>query len=243
MVPKFFILFLSLGISSCLSTGGLYYNLSERPATISYLHTREVTNMEKVDTVRIDKPVITDSTFVARGKLVKTYFHFYPLIAFYDWENIHDLNMGSNFIREEEPQFIQESLETEFNRSTAIFADTSDISDIVLEIQVDTFRANGLYKQEGYLLFVLYFIYWSYYDRIEPLTAHTSMSYQLKRDGEVLLSGDTSHELELDLFNIKSKNRKQLAGHLNATLTEGLSESIRMNIEDITRDVEDYLAF
>lgn len=199
--------------------------------------------MEKVDTVRIDKPVITDSTFDPRGKVVKTYFHFYPLIVFYDWENIHDLNMGSNFIREEEPQFIQESLETEFNRSTAIFADTSDISDIVLEIQVDTFRANGLYKQEGYLLFVLYFIYWSYYDRIEPLTAHTSMSYQLKRDGEVLLSGDTSHELELDLFNIKSKNRKQLAFQLNATLAEGLSESIRMNIEDITRDVEDYLAF
>lgn len=199
--------------------------------------------MEKVDTVRINKPVITDSTFVPRGKLVKTYFHFYPLIAFFNWENIYDFSIGSNFIREEEPEFIQESLETEFNRSTAIFADTSDISDIVLEIQVDTFRANGLYRQEGYFLFLLFLAVWSDWNVIEPLTAHTSMFYQLKRDGEILLSGQTSHELELDVFNIKRKDSFQVAFYLNSALAEGLSESIRMNIEDITRDVEDYLAF
>jgi len=244
MAHKIFILLLStLGISSCLSTYDVYHNLSERPATISYLHTREVTNMEKVDSVRIKKPVITDSTFASKGRVVKTDFHLYPLIVFYDWENIHDIKIGANFIREEEPQFIQESLKTEFNRSTVIFADSSNVSDLTLEVQVDTFRADGLYKQEGSILFVLYFIYWSFYDRIEPLTAHTSMSYQLQRDGEVLLSGETSHQLELDIFNIKSKNRKELAFHLNAVLAEGLSESIRMNIEDITRDVEDYLAF
>lgn len=234
---------LALSLSSCLSTVELYQGLGVRPATVSYLHTAGLTNMEKLDTVSVALPVITDSTFTPRGRLVKTHVHLYPLILINDWKSVHELDIGSNFIREDEPNFIQKSVEAEFNRSTVIFADTSYASRLVLEIQVDTLRAQGRHTHKGFLLFFLFFGFWSYYDLVEPLSAHTSMSYQLKRGTEVVLKGKTTQKLELELFNIKARNKGQLLKYLNTALAEGLSEALRMNIEDITLEVEDYLIF
>lgn len=238
-----FFLFLGISVSSCISTTGLYKGLNLRPATLSYLHDSDLSSEKKVDSIQVALPVFADPNFTRSGTLEKTRSQVVPLIFINFWEMVYQFDIGSNQIKEDAPQFVRESILFETNRSTAIFADSSEVSDLVLDVKIDTFRSTGEYIHEGTFLFFLVAFGWQWQELVNPKTAHTSMSYALRSDQRVLLEGRVSHRATLEFPRIPVKDKKRLRLFLSISLAEGLSQSIKANVEQISKEVEDYLAF
>ena len=216
-----FFLLLGFSVSSCISTTELYKGLNLRPATISYLHDSDLSTADKVDSIQVALPVITDLDFTRNGALEKTHSHFYPLIFINVWEQIHQFDIGSQQIEEDVPKFIQEAVMFETNRSTVIFADSVGVSDLVLDVQVDTIRSTGEYLNEGVFLFFVVFFGWQWQESAAPKIAQTSMSYQLRERQRVLLEGRVSHRVPLELPRILVRDKNKLRLFLSISLAEG----------------------
>ncbi|NBB89080.1 MAG: hypothetical protein GVX96_04785 [Bacteroidetes bacterium] len=238
-----FFLCLGLTVSSCISTSQLYKGLNLRPATLSYLHDSDLSSTNKVDSIQVALPVFADPDFTRKGTLKKTRSQVAPLILINIWEKVYQFDIGSDQIKEDAPQFIRESILFETNRSTSIFADSSKVSDLVLDVKIDTFRSTGDYIHEGVFIFFLVAFAWQWEELIDPGTAHTSMSYTLRSGQRVLLEGRVSHRETLEFPRIPVRDKKRLRLFLSISLAEGLSLCIKANVEQISREVEDYLAF
>jgi hypothetical protein len=232
---------ITICLSSCVGTKTLYKGLAKEQSTIEYLHDTDLNYSEKIDTIRVAKPVISDNNFIKSGKLTKTKSSAIPLIIYTGWKNEHEYFIGENMIEEYLPNFIQKSIIEETNRSTILFADSTPTSNLILEINVDSIGAHGPYRSNGYFLFLLFAYSYSISESAGPGTAYSKLSYVLKSDEKVLLTGNSSNQVATQPLVNNFKNTKELRRFFTSNLAEGISLTLKANIEQITSEVENYL--
>lgn len=228
-------------LSSCVGTKPLYKGLTNGQSTLGYLYDTPSNFSEKFDTIKITNPIISDKKFTKSGDLIKTKASAIPLILYTGWKNEHEYSIGENVIKEDLSSFIKESVINETNRSTVLFADSTTDSHLVLEITVDSIRAHGPYRSGGYVLFLLLAYTYSASESAGPGTAYSKLSYVLKSNEEILLTGYSSNQVETEPLLNNFKNTDELRRFFSANLTEGISRTLKTNIEGITQEVENYL--
>lgn len=229
-------------LSSCVGTKTLYKGLTKEQSTLEYLYDTHSNSSAKVDTIKIANPIISDKRFTKSGELTKTKASAIPLIIYTGWKNEHEYSVGENVIKEDLSSFIKESVINETNRSTVLFADSTTDSHLVLEITVDSIRAHGPYRSDGYVLFLLFAYSYSVSESAGPGTAYSKLSYVLKSNEEILLTGYSSNQVETEPLVNNFKSTNELRKFFSANLTEGISRTLKANIEEITREVENYIA-
>ncbi|MEQ8365043.1 MAG: hypothetical protein RH948_19370 [Cyclobacteriaceae bacterium] len=233
---------IAISLSSCVGTKTLYKGLTKEQSTIEYLYDSEVNSSEKTDTIRIAIPTISDDKFTKSGDLTKTKASAVPLIIYTGWKNEHEYFIGDNMIEEDIPSFIQKSIIEETNRSTLLMADSTSNSDMVLEINVETIGAHGPYRSQGYFLFLMFFYSYSFGESAGPGTASSELSYVLKSNDEVLLTGNATNQVETEPLVNNFKNTNELRKFFSSNLAEGISRTLKANVEQITDEVENYIA-
>jgi len=228
-------------LSSCVGTKTLYKGLTKEQSTLEYLYDTQQSSSEKIDTIRIEDPVISDKKFTKSGNLEKTTSSAIPLIIYTGWKNEHEYSIGENVIQENLSNFIKESVITETNRSTVLYSDSATNSDLKLEITVDSIGAHGPYRSNGYVLFLLLAYSYSVNESAGPGIAYSKLSYVLRRDEEIVFKGNSMNQIETEPLKDNFKNPKELRQFYSANLTEGLSRTLKANIEEISKEVENYM--
>jgi hypothetical protein len=236
------IVLMVISLSSCVGTKTLYDGLTKEGSSLEYLYDTKPNNSTKIDSIRISKPVISDHKFSKSGNIDKTKSMAIPLLVYTAWGNEHEFSIGYNGISENVSDFVRESIVKETNRSTILYADSISNSNLVLEISVDSIGAHGPYRSNGYVLFVLVAYSYSVSESAGPGIAYSKLSYVLRRDEEIILTGNSSNQFETEplLNNFKSTN--QLRKFFSSNLTEGLSRTLKYNIEHITQEVESFIS-
>lgn len=235
----FFLLLLT--ISSCSSSTSLYKGLSKEKATISYLFEESGRYADKKDTLQVRSPIIVDTNFRQTGEVEKVRSMVIPLIFFNQWKSEYTYIIGAEAIKEDVPSFIQTSLVEEFDRRTKVLADSNAGSDLVLEIQVDSLKASGPYRQEGMVLFLLIAYSYSFGESAGPGNAYSKLSYTLKEGEDILLQGSADHHYETEPLAGQNMAMNMLKAFFNRNLAEGISVTLRENMEEIVEEVGAYL--
>lgn len=227
-------------LSSCVGSKKLYKGLTKEESTLGYLYDTQQNFSEKVDTIKIANPVISDIRFTKSGNLTKTKASAIPLIIYTGWKNEHEYSIGENVIIEDLSNFVKESFISETNRSTTLFADSLLNSDLILEIGIDSIGARGPYRSNGYFLYLFLAYSYSASESAGPGTAYSKLSYTLKRNDETLLKGNASNQIETEPLVNNFKKTEELREFFSANLVEGISRTLKANIEEITNEVENY---
>jgi len=236
------LILVTICLSSCVGTKSLYKGLTKKPSTINYLYDTELSTAKKTDTISVLEPIISDETFTKSGNLRKTQSSAIPLIIYTGWKNEHEYFIGEHMVEEDLPNFIQKSIIEETNRSTTLFADSSASSDLVLEITVDSIGAHGPYRSDGFFVYLLIAYAYSSNESAGPGIAYSKLNYVLKNNEDIVLSGNSSNQFETEPLLDHFKNPKELRSFFNANLAEGISRTLKANIEQISKEVEHYIA-
>ena len=189
------LVFLVSILSSCVGTKTLYNGLTKEGSTLEYLYDSQINSSGKTDTISILPPQITDPKFLKSGNLEKVKASAVPLIIYTGWSSEHKYSIGQNVINEDVSSFVKESLINEFNRSTSFYSDSASISELQLEIEIDSLGANGSYHSNGYFLFVFFFYSYSSAEYAGSGIAYSKLNYKLRNGQQIIKEGSTKNEI------------------------------------------------
>ena len=227
-------------LSSCVGTKTLYKGLTKEDSTLEYLFDSEENTSEKVDSIMVLTPVISDPQFTKSGNLRKVKSSVIPLIFYNGWKSEFEYSIGENVIREDVSKFVGKTVINEINRSTSFYADSTSNTGLILELEIDNLGAKGPYHSDGTMMYLLFYYSYSMLEYAGPGVAYSGLNYKLKQETQVLLEGRHQSEIPTEPLKGNFQSTKELRKFFSAQLTEALSITLKSNIESVIKDVEKY---
>jgi hypothetical protein len=225
-------------LSSCVSTKTLYKGLTKGPSTLAYIFDSETAIAEKVDTIGIMQPKISDQGFAISSDLKKVKSSAIPLLIYTGWNSEHEYTIGEDVINENLSDFVQESLIWETNRSSSLYADSLTSNNMTLEIEIDSIGAAGPYRSSGYVLFLLLAYSYSESESAGPGIAYSKLNYRLRDQGKIVLKGNVENHIETEPLVNTFKSTNELRQFYTDNLVEALSLTIKSNVEEIVKRID-----
>ncbi|MEM6524686.1 MAG: hypothetical protein AAF693_12865 [Bacteroidota bacterium] len=234
-------IFLALTSSSCFGPKVLYNGLTRHSYTLGYLHDSPLDRVAKSDTIRINVPEVSDSSFTLCGTLLKEPTHVVPAIIYTGWKSTYHYSIGHNVINEAVDVFTRAALIDEFNRSTSLYADSLHHFGYQLDITIDRMEASGPYDHYGEFLFLIFWLMYDTEDHAGPGSAYSRLSYVLKNGDQVLSKGSVENEAVTAPLKKRIRKLMDYRRLYTSQLTEALSFTLKANIESIVNEVNAYV--
>jgi hypothetical protein len=236
------ILFGLLVCCSCASPIALHQSFTKHRSSLRYIHDSDHQQDSTASVVTIGKPAMTFSQMNGPGVVRQTKSSAIPLIIFNSWSSEYQYLLGRTGIKENIASFVQESIMEEARRS-ATFQPTLELdnANLLLEIEIDSIGASGVYKIDGYFFFVLMAYGYGQNEHADPGTAFSRFRYRLSKGDEILLEDVTSVKQVSKPLLVRHDSKNDLRRFFNANLVEALSFTLKTNIEIIIEDINLYL--
>lgn len=237
-----FIVFLSmLSIAfSCTSTKNIQTNMNAKRNSLAYIMDSEIAPTKSefsvfTDTVLFDPALLNDSILVTREK-----GWFIPLVFVYIWNSTNNCIQGRSIMEEDPAVFLKTSLNNEMNRSGYFKPDSLKESEYSLELSIDEIKAEGPYVSKGFFYFALYAYGFSYGDYAGPANASLKISYQLKKDGQLIHSNTFGSEKKTEQIRKRYSNLAILQQDYATSMVEATSYNFKIISELIVNDLNTY---
>jgi hypothetical protein len=235
---QLFILLTGVILFSCSPYKQLYKDFNGNKTSIDYIHTTELVKAKKRDvTICIAKPIIRYSRFTV-GEVRKISSEIIPLIIYNGWNHKYECSIGKNQIKENLDTFIQAAFLEEINRSSSFKADTISKNKFSIEIEVDSISSRGPFVNSGEFIYL--FIAYMSQTREEagPGVAYSRLHYKVRKSDKVVLEDYVSTQSTFELLRPNVLTFKKFHSHYRANLIESLSDTLKKNIEQITKHLE-----
>jgi hypothetical protein len=187
------------------------------------------------DTILFDTSLLNPSTVVTREK-----GWFIPLVFVYIWNSHNNCIQGKSIMEEDPAVFLKTSLNSEINRSGYFKLDSLKESEYSLELSIDEIKAEGPYVSKGFFYFALYVYGFSYGDYAGPANASLKISYQLKKNGQLIHSNTFSSEKKTEQIRKRYSNLAILQQDYATSMVEATSYNFKTLSELIVNDLNTY---
>ena len=234
-----FILLLST-LFSCTSTKNIQTNMNSKRNSLAYIMDSEIAPTKSeisvfTDTVLFDPALLKNSTLVTRKK-----GWFIPLVVVYIWNSTNNCIQGRSIMEEDPAVFLKTSLNNEIKRSGYFKPDTLKESEYSLELSIDEIKAEGPYVSKGFFYFALYAYGFSYGDYAGPANASLKISYQLKKNGQLIHSNTFGSEKKTEQIRKRYSNLALLQQDYATSMVEATSYNFKIISELIVNDLNTY---
>ena len=240
--PKLFLLITGFtSMVACTTTKEIQKNMNSRSYSMAYIMDSEISHCKnnitvKVDTVFFNPREMSDTTKVKREKGWCV-----PLIFVNIWNSKNKCSQGKSMLEEDIPSFLKMSLTSEINRSGKFLVDSLSSADYTIELSIDKIKTEGPYVSSGGFYFLLCAYGFWYSDVAGPALSYLKVSYQLKKDGQVVLSNAFSLEKVTEQINKRYTNQNLLQQDYAISMVEAVSYNLKNTIELIVNDLNVFL--
>ena len=229
-------------IVGCTSTKSIQKNLNAQAYSMAYLKDSRIAEIKSgvrvdIDPVLFSPNMLSDTTKVTRDK-----GWFLPLVVVYIWKSQNTCIQGKSMFEEDIPTFLRASLMDEINRSAGFTADTIGGTEYTLELSIDELKTVGSYESKGFSYFALYAYGYSYADIAGPAISNLTVSYRLKRNGEVVHGNTFISERATEQINRRYMDIKTLQYDYATSMVEAVSNNLKTVIELIVKDLNGYFS-
>ncbi|KYG75820.1 MULTISPECIES: hypothetical protein [Roseivirga] len=227
---------------SCTSSKSIYKHLTKEPATLSYLN-ESAKELDKLPIkVKLDSSSVWYEVY-SLAKLDKTESKVVPAIFFNSWNYTFNYQIGSNSYRENIELFFKENVEREIQRSGVfnLTLEESDISDYELSVSLDSFGASGPLKVDGMFLYLFLVYSISENQHAGPGNGSSKISYKLYKKGTLVYENHKDLTMQTDILQSMYQTSKALRKDFNTSLVEAASESLKLNITHMVKDLNVFL--
>ena len=230
------------GLISCTSTKTIQKNINASSYSLAYLMDSKISDVKTdiqlaVDTVYFNTSSLADTTVVNKEK-----GWFLPLVFVYVWNSQNNCVQGKSMIEEDIPSFAKKSMIDEINRSGNFNSGPLHSADYTIELSIDQIEAKGPYVSNGFFYFALYAYGYSYSDRAGPAISNLTVSYKLKKDGQVVHRNSFQSEKMTEQINKRYNNPAMLQQDYAISMVEATSYNFKNVIESIVRDLNTYFS-
>lgn len=239
---RIFFLFVGLGlVVGCTSTRKIQKNMNSNSYSMAYLMDSRISDVKKdigvsIDTVYFNSNILSDTTKVIRQKGWCV-----PLLVVNFWKSQNRCIQGKSMFEEDIPEFFKQSVVEEVSRSGNFKIDSSSQSEYEIELSIDELKTEGPYQSSGFFYFALYAYGYAYSDNAGPAISNLSVSYKLKKNGQVVLANSFRAEKATEQITKRYTNIKILQEDYAISMVEATSYNIKSVIEMIVRNVNQYL--
>lgn len=225
---------------SCKSTKSIQKTMNANSYSMAYLMDSKVSDFKsdkalQIDNIHFNPNLINDTTKVIREK-----GWFIPLVFVYIWDSQNKCIKGKSMIQEEIPNFLEESLTAEVERSGTFNIDSLDDSEYQIELSIDEIKTEGPYKSSGFFYFALYVYGYSYSDQAGPAISNLTISYKLKKKNKIIHSNSFSSERMTEPIIKRYNNTKLLQQDYAISMVEATSFNFKDVIKKIVFDINTF---
>jgi hypothetical protein len=210
--------------------------------SMAYLKDSKIVDEKLGTTLSIDTIYFNSDVMYPNTQVIRQKGWFIPLVFVYIWNSQNNCIQGKSMIEEDIPTFLHSSLTEEINRSGIFLVDTLKNPTYQLELSIDKVDTQGPYRSSGFFYMLLYVYGYSYSDNAGPAVSKVSVSYKLKKDGEVVLRNAFDSEKTTQPINKHYSNTSMLQRDYAVSMVEATSYNFKDVIELIVNDLNQYFS-
>ncbi len=227
-------------IVGCTSTKKIQKNMNSKSYSMAYIMDSKISDSKNNINVRIDSIFISPTIMSDTTKIEREKGWFLPLVFVYVWNSQNKCSQGKSMIEDNIPSFFKTSLISEISRSGNFNVDTLKNSAYSIELSIDEIKTVGPYLSSGFFYFALYIYGYSYSDKAGPAISNLSVSYKLKKGGQVIHSNSFSSEKVTEQINKRYTNTNILQQDYAISMVEATSFNFNNTIKLIVNDLNTY---
>ncbi len=222
--------------TNCTSSKKIYERFAAQSYSLSYNHEpvvpRKLDNLDVLIKLSGDSESVLSSTKVERDKGIVV-----PLIAFNYWKSVNTCSVGQDMMDENFPEFLQDALTEELDRSSIIHPIQGGDTPYRLEITIDSVGASGPYSSEGFAYFLLLAYGYSYSDWTGPGIANLNVSYKLYKNDEVLMENTVVRKKLTAESQYRYAKTETLQNDYGKFMVEAVSLCVKEVCEEISEEL------
>ncbi|NLT03888.1 MAG: hypothetical protein GXY09_08515 [Bacteroidales bacterium] len=226
--------------TACSSTKSIQRAMDKRSHTLRYLMDTRPVKIKSPIIVRIDSVAFNPALLPKSTTVVREEGMYVPLVLVHYWKAQNTCSLGQSGFLEPLPSFVKSSLINEINRSGQFSADSLSETEYTLDLSIDAFEAKGPYKSEGFFYFLFVIYGFNYYDIAGPAMTQLNITYQLKKNGQPVFSGNHNAKRETEALNKPNVTSSKLQENYAASMVEATSFNIKYINQLIVNDLNNF---
>jgi len=236
--PLLLFIAIALIATSCTSTKKVQEHLEYNKQSVAYLMDSEPVDQKSdikvtLTSVKVD-PTIRNQTIA-----VKETGWAVPLLAFNYWASRKMCYQGASNYRTSWEDALQYNFTREVNRSGTFQLDSAKNS-YELELTINKLQAVGPYVSQGIFVYLVFFYVYTSGDYAGPSDTELAISYQLKKNGDVIHENTFDTKKSTEVFKNGYKNKKELIQTFATSMAEATSENYKHVIQLMVDDLNKY---
>lgn len=235
------LLYVILFFTSCISTKRIYRGLTEKSASLVYLHDTPITTHQSGVSVAIQAPHYSGDALQGVSQLKKNSTMLIPLIVYNELKRGFTYQLGQASLQEDVLSFVHDNLIGASYRNGVFRIDSLSEADLTLEVSIDSTSAQGPYLSVETGMYAIFTYITTVQEKAGPGLAYSRCTYRLRKEGEIVLEETIeSHRAIAPLVN-EQFNIPKLRTDYTAQLAESLSWTFKDNIDRIVARVNQYI--
>ncbi|MEM9834696.1 MAG: hypothetical protein AAF944_29005 [Bacteroidota bacterium] len=235
------ILCLLLSFTSCISTKIVYSGLTEKSASLIYLHDSPIAKHQSNISVAIQPPQYSNNALLEVSQLQKTNTTLIPLIIYNELKLEFTYTLGQSILQEDILPFVHNNLIGSSYRNGVFSIDSLSNSDFTLEVTIDSLSATGPYTSTESGMYAVLTYITVIQEEAGPGEAYSRFTYRLQKKGETILEETVESKRSIAPVVNERYNIPKLRTDYTTQLAESLSLTLKENIDHIVTRINEYV--